>query len=104
MTRVFVWAVIAVIALAPLPASADGIVAGPPAASYYAPPAPACGPAPVVSYYGPPTPAPTVTTYRYGLLGLRTMTTTSYYPPVVSPPVIMPALRPRVVFYGPVYP
>lgn len=50
-----------------------------PVVSYYAP-APVVSyyaPAPVVSYYAAPAPV-SVTTYRYGLLGRRAVTTVSY--------------------------
>lgn len=75
----------------------------PPTVAYYAP-APVCPPAPVVSYYYAPSvsyytpavsyysapavvaPAAAVTTTRYGLLGLRQVTTTRYYPPAYAWP------------------
>jgi hypothetical protein len=72
-------------------------VVAPPVVSYYAPPAPVvsyyAAPAPVVSYYAPPvpvvsyaapapavsySPGPYAVTYRYGLLGRRSVT--YYYP------------------------
>jgi hypothetical protein len=114
MMRVSTWAIFGLLAGTPLPAFADGIVIGPPVVSYYAPPTPVLVPAAGVSYYSGPAPivtyavpapyyaapiavvpGPTVTTYRYGVFGLRTVTTSSYYPP----PVIQPVLRPRVVLY-----
>jgi hypothetical protein len=60
-----------------------------PAVSYYAPPAVAYYAPPAVSYYAPPAvvaaPATTVTTYRYGLLPRRQVTTvTNYGVPVVT--------------------
>ncbi len=122
MMRVSTWAILALLALAPMPAFADDVIVTPPVTTYY-PPAPAypsppvyvspptvsyyAGPAPVVSYavpattvYYAPAPGPYVTTYRYGVFGLRTATTTSYYPPVVAP--AYPVVRPRVAYY--VYP
>jgi hypothetical protein len=128
MMRVWMWAILALLALAPLPAFAQDVYSPPPPTTYYpqppiyspppsvsyfpqpliysTPPTVSyyAGPAPVVSYAAPTTvyypSGPYLTTYRYGLFGLRTATTSSYYPPVVAP--VYPVVRPRVAYY--VYP
>ncbi len=77
-----------------------------PAVSYYAPPVSYYAPAvsyypPVTSYYAPAAPV-TVSTYRYGLFGRRSLTTVNYGVPAVSyyaPPVVVPR---RAAFYSPV--
>ena len=95
------WLALALLAVAPLLASAQVVCYAPPVAyapapvvSYYAPPAVAYyappavsyyAPAPAVSYYAPApvvsyyAPAPvTVSTYRYGLFGRRSTTVVNY--------------------------
>ncbi len=116
MLRLSRWCAVALLAFVPLSASAQTcwtpvIVTPAPTVAYYAP-APAVSyyaPAPVVSYaapvttyYAPVVPAPvTVSTYRYGLFGRRSVTTVNYGAPVVtyaSPVVVTPR---RVAYYYP---
>ena len=117
MFRLCGWLALAAVALAPLPASAQAVLCPVPitTVSYYAP-APAVtyyAPAPVVAvpvttYYAPaPVAAPvTVSTYRYGLFGRRSVTTVSYGAPApvttyYAPAVVTPR---RVTYYrAPVY-
>jgi hypothetical protein len=113
---------LALFLLAPVAAQAQYIcppvvVAPAPVVSYYAPapvvsyyaPAPTVSyyaPAPAVSYYAPavayasPT---TVTSYRYGLLGLRRLDVVSSGSAYVAPAAVVPArsyyVAPRAVIY-----
>jgi len=105
MKRVMVLVALSVLTMACTQARAGGhrpplVVTSPPVVSYYySPPVVSYYSPPVVSYYSAPvatsysTPV-TVSTYRYGLLPRRTVTTVNYGPPVpvttyvpVAPPV-----------------
>src|SRR5947209_980349 len=126
MLRLSRWFAVALLALVPLSAHAQiycpPVVVAPAATVSYYTPAPTVAyyaPAPVVAYsppvvttYASPVvttyaaPAPvSVSTYRYGLFGRRSVTTVNYGGPVVSyaAPVITPR---RVSFYSPavIYP
>lgn len=110
MLRLCRWLALAVIVCAPLTARAQ--VYCPPPVVAYAPPVVAYAPPPVVAYappvvaYAPSAPvvayaapAPvSVSTYRYGLFGRRSVTTVNYGAPAVAyaPPVIV---RPRRAYY-----
>ena len=114
MLRLSRWLALAVLACAPLTAEAQ--VFCPPTVTYYATPAPVvayappvvtyAAPAPVVTYASPvvtyAAPAPvSVSTYRYGLFGRRSVTTVNYGAPVVtyaSPVVVRPR---RAYYYAP---
>jgi hypothetical protein len=127
MLRLSRWLALALVLAAPLAARAQTFCAPvvAPAVSYYAAPvvsyytpAPVVSyyaPAPVVSYYAPAptvsyyTPAApvTVSTYRYGLFGRRSLTTVnyggvpavSYYTPSVYVPRRVSYYTPSVIVY-----
>ena len=108
MFRLCGWLALAAVALAPLPASAQAVLCPAPitTVSYYAP-APVVS-VPVTTYYAPaPVAAPvTVSTYRYGLFGRRSVTTVSYGAPAPVTTYYAPAVVPvrRVNYYrAPVY-
>ena len=122
MLRLSRWLALAALACAPLTAEAQ-VVLCPPTVTYYAAPAPVVSYAPPVVTYAAPAPfvtyaapAPVVTyaapvpvsvsTYRRGLFGRRSVTTVNYGAPVVtyaSPVVVRPR---RAYYYAPgiVYP
>jgi hypothetical protein len=127
MLQFFRWATPTLAVLLPLAARADdcppSVVVPAPAMSYYAAPAPVVSyyatPAPVVSYYAAPgtvySAAPvSVSTYRYGIFGRRSLTTVYYGAPAPmvtapAPPGVAasyyyspaPVVQPS--YYGPVY-
>ena len=104
--------VLALSAIFPASASADSlrpvVVGSAPVVTYFAP-APVVVSRPVVTFAAPvsvPVASPvTVSTFRYGLLPRRTITTVSYGAPVTfaPAPVIVPV---RPTFFGPtiIYP
>jgi hypothetical protein len=121
MLRPCRWLALAVFMGVPLTASAQTVIC-PTTVTYYAAPAPVvtyAAPAPVVTYAAPApvvtyaAPAPVVTyaapapvsvsTYRYGLFGRRSVTTVNYGAPFVtyaSPVVVRPR---RAYYYAPAY-
>jgi hypothetical protein len=125
MLRLSRWCAVALLAFVPLSASAQTvwtpvIVTSAPSVAYYTPaptvsyfaPAPVVSysvpvttyyaPVPVTTFYAPVVPAPvSVSTYRYGLFGRRSVTTVNYGAPVVtysSPVVFTPR---RVTYFYP---
>jgi hypothetical protein len=124
MLRLSRWFAVALLAFVPLSACAQTycppVVVAPvatvsyytPAVAYYAPAPVVAYSAPVVTAYATPVvtayaaPAPvSVSTYRYGLFGRRSVTTVNYGAPVVgyAAPVFTPR---RVTYYTPavIYP